>query len=60
MQSVSETKSENLRKGTVFVFKRRISQIHAPCQWLGNCEEGKCPYFVHAGGNYYCAKGELP
>jgi hypothetical protein len=34
----------------------RVNEIRAPCQWLKNCYDGKCPAFVRQNGNFYCAK----
>ena len=34
----------------------RVSEVRAPCQWLKNCYNGKCPAFVRQNGNFYCAK----
>jgi hypothetical protein len=34
----------------------RIHDVRAPCQWLKNCYDGKCPAFVRQNGNFYCAK----
>jgi hypothetical protein len=34
----------------------RIHEVQAPCQWLNNCYDGKCPSFVRQNGNFYCAK----
>ncbi len=34
----------------------RVHEIRAPCQWLNNCYEGKCPAFIRQNGNFYCAK----
>ncbi|MCL4429993.1 MAG: hypothetical protein M1167_04495 [Chloroflexi bacterium] len=34
----------------------RIHEVRAPCQWLKNCYDGKCPAFVRQNGNFYCAK----
>jgi hypothetical protein len=37
----------------------RVYEVRAPCQWLENCYEGKCPAFVRKNGNFYCAKRKL-
>jgi len=34
----------------------RVHEVRAPCQWLGHCNDGKCPAFVRLNGNFYCAK----
>jgi hypothetical protein len=34
----------------------RVHEVRAPCQWLGHCQDGKCPAFVRLNGNFYCAK----
>ncbi|MGE5533509.1 MAG: hypothetical protein ACM3UN_04095 [Bacillota bacterium] len=34
----------------------RIHEVQAPCQWLNNCYDGKCPSFVRQNGNFYCSK----
>jgi hypothetical protein len=34
----------------------RIHEVRAPCQWLKNCYDGKCPAFVRKNGNFYCSK----
>lgn len=34
----------------------RIYEVRAPCQWLENCYDGKCPAFTKVNGNFYCAR----
>jgi hypothetical protein len=34
----------------------RVYEVRAPCQWLKNCYDGKCPAFIRLNGNFYCAR----
>ena len=40
-------------------YKRRVYEVHAPCQWLTDCDNGKCPALLRIAGNYYCSRAEV-
>jgi hypothetical protein len=42
-----------------YAIKRRVHEVHAPCQWLENCYGEKCPAFENVRGNFYCANGGI-
>ena len=55
MEQISkrETRKETINSRA---YMPRIHEVRAPCQWLKNCYDGKCPAFVRHNGNFYCAK----
>jgi hypothetical protein len=60
MQTAKEVEvPESVKKRMTYYYKRRVHDIHASCKILGGCQAG-CPFFVRAGGNFYCVRGDLP
>ena len=37
------------------LFMPRVYEVKSPCQWLKNCNDGKCPSLIKLNGNFYCA-----
>jgi hypothetical protein len=61
MEAILEKMSK--REKTQQTFKTqgympRVYEVQAPCQWLENCHDGKCPAFIRMNGNFYCAKAK--
>jgi len=37
----------------------RVHDVKSPCQWLNNCESGKCQSLIKLNGNFYCAQPKI-
>ena len=42
-----------------YKYRRRVSEVQSPCQWLNHCYDGKCPSFTRIHGNHYCARENI-
>lgn len=53
----SRTQNFELPESTEFM--PRVYDVKLPCQWLTNCDSGRCPAFIRKNGNFYCARKTL-
>ena len=62
MQVVLKPSKEDKSASRVvpYRYKRRVYEVRSPCQWLGQCQDGKCPAFLRIDGNFYCAREGIP
>jgi hypothetical protein len=59
MEAIMEKITKREKQKEVFSVKEympRVYEVRSPCQWLKNCEDGKCPAFMKINGNFYCAR----